>query len=89
MTDLGTGAGEVSDAIAWAGRAMALAPYDEKGIRRLMELLDRAGSRRIDEDAMHLRRALETAARFLRTNGRAGDAARYEARVAALPRGSS
>lgn len=33
------------DAVAWATRAMALAPDDEGGLRRLLTLLDRSGDR--------------------------------------------
>lgn len=34
-----------ADAVRWARRAMALSPYDEVGVRRLMSQLDRAGDR--------------------------------------------
>ncbi|HUF13089.1 MAG TPA: BTAD domain-containing putative transcriptional regulator [Longimicrobiales bacterium] len=38
-------AGDVVDAVHWARRATEWAPYDEAGVRRLLELLERCGDR--------------------------------------------
>lgn len=38
-------AGKVSEATAWARRSLALAPYDERALRRVMTLLDAVGER--------------------------------------------
>src|SRR5262245_32317493 len=37
--------GRIPIAVRWARRGLALAPYDEAGVRRLMALLDRKGDR--------------------------------------------
>jgi DNA-binding SARP family transcriptional activator/tetratricopeptide (TPR) repeat protein len=45
LADQEAAQGRLSDAARWARRAVALSPYQESGIRRLMALLDRMGER--------------------------------------------
>lgn len=76
-------AGDTDDAVGWARRAMSLQPHDERGLRRLMALLESAG------DRAGAIREYETFARRLRAEYEIEPTAETEALAEALRAGSS
>jgi DNA-binding SARP family transcriptional activator/tetratricopeptide (TPR) repeat protein len=75
--------GRAADAAHWARRAVALAPDDEGGVRRLMAMLDRIGDR---SGAL---RAYEQFAEGLRTEFAADPAPETQVLLAAVRQGRS
>jgi hypothetical protein len=86
LKDAAAGDANPHDALVDLAWAYSRANQPDSAAATFVRYVETPGLRRIDHDALHLRTALETAARFLRAHGRADEAARYERRVAALVR---